>query len=113
MTFGGQAVTVVAVTGTGTYDSLGSETVTKTETVIAGCRHRPLRFDETPEFVTNIATQVWKTTAPPLAAVLAVNAKAELVVDGIRYRVIAGAQSFTDQEGRPYKVTILSQKQDA
>jgi hypothetical protein len=113
MTFGGQTATFVVVSGTGTYDSLGGETVTRTETAVTGCRHRPLRFDETPEWVTNIATQVWKTTAPPVAAAMAANAKAELIVGGVRYRVIAGAEVFTDQAGTPHKVTILSEKQDA
>lgn len=112
-TFGAQTVTAITATGTGSYDSLGMPTVTTTRADIPGCRHRPLRFDETPEFVTNTATQVWKTTAPPTAAALAVGPNAVLEVAGIKYKVIAGAQAFTDFSGQVHKVTILSQRTDA
>jgi hypothetical protein len=113
MTLGGQTVTFISVTGSGTYDSLGVEATTRTEVDVMGCHHRPLRAEETPEWLTNIATQIWKTTAPPEAAALAADANGELEVDGIAYHVIAGAQPFTDLSGRVRKVTILSRKQEA
>lgn len=113
MTLAGQTVTIITVGPTGEYDDLGGEIVARTETPVPGCRHRPLRADETPEWITNIATQVWQTTAPPDPAAMTADARAELRVDGVLYRVIGGAQPFTDETGRPYKVTILSQKQEA
>lgn len=111
MTFGGQAVTFVTVIRSGEPDSLGMIPEVRTEVVVTGCRHRPLDAKETPEYMTNVATEVWKTTAPPEAAALAADSTGELKVDGETYQISGGAKPFTDMNGQLFKVTILSQKQ--
>ncbi|WP_293308879.1 hypothetical protein [Mycolicibacterium sp.] len=95
------------------YDDLGVEVMTTTTVVVEGCRHRPLRADETPEWITNVATQVWKTTAPPVAAAIAAKSTGQLSVGGQTYQIIGGSQPFTDLGADPFKVTILSQIQTA
>lgn len=113
MIFGSQTVTFVTVTGAGTYDELGGETQTTTSVAVAGCRHRPLRAEEMPEWLSNIATQVWKTTAPPAAAAIAAKSTGKLTVGGQTFQIIGGSQPFTDYTTSPFKVTILSQIQTA
>mgnify|MGYP000234516719 CR=1 FL=1 len=111
-TFGGQVVTIPVTTGTGEYDELGNELVDTESVDVGGCRHRPLSVSETPDWVTNIGTQVWKTTAPPDEAILALDTDSTIVVDEVAYQVIAGAQPFTNRSGAPFKVTVLSKVQD-
>lgn len=113
MTFGSQTISFITLVGSGTYDELGGETTTTTTVSVAGCHHRPLRADEMPDWLTNIATQVWKTTAPPVAAALAAESTGLLTVDGQTFQILAGAQPFPDFAGNPFKVTILSQIQTA
>ena len=112
-TFGGQVVTIPVTTGTGEYDELGNELVDTESVDVGGCRHRPLSVSETPDWVTNIGTQVWKTTAPPDEAILALDTDSTIVVDEVAYQVIAGAQPFTNRSGAPFKVTVLSKVQEA
>lgn len=111
--FGGQTLTIPVTTGTGTYDELGHEIVTTGSVEVGGCRHRPLSVSETPEWVTDVGTQVWKTTAPPDEAVLALGTESTLIVDGVTYQVIAGTQPFPDMNGDLFKCTILSKVQEA
>lgn len=113
MTFGSQTVTFITAVGTGVYDELGAETVTTTTVDVPGCHHRPLRADEMPEWLSNIATQVWKTTAPPAAAAIAAKSTGKLTVGGKTFQIIGGSQPFADFTVSPFKVTILSQIQTA
>lgn len=108
MSFGNQVVGFVTITETGPADALGMRTKTPNTVPVSGCRHRPLRADETPEWLTNTATQIWKTTAPPEAAAAAAKSTGELVVDDITYKIIGGAMPYTDLNGQVFKVTILS-----
>lgn len=107
MTFGSQTVTFTTLTGTGDYDADGLEVMTPTPVSVKGCRHRPLKADEMPVWLTNLGTQVWKTTAPPEAAAVAAKSTGRLAVDGVTYEIIGGAQPFEDFTD-PFKVTILS-----
>lgn len=107
MTFGSQTVTFITLTGTGVYDADGIETMTEVPVPVSGCRHRPLRAEETPQWLTNLATQIWKTTAPPEAAAIAAKSTGRLSVAGVTYEILGGAQPFEDFSG-PFKVTILS-----
>lgn len=107
MTFGSQTVTFITLAGTGTYDADGLEVTTETPVAVNGCRHRPLKADETPVNLTNLATQIWKTTAPPEAAAIAAKSTGRLTVDGVTYEIIGGAMPFEDFTD-PFKVTILS-----
>lgn len=112
-TFGGQVVTIPVTTGTGEYDELGNELVDTESVDVGGCRHRPLSVSETPDWVTNIGTQVWKTTAPPDEAILALGTESTFDESGVTYQVIAGVQPFRDMNGNLFKCTILSKVQEA
>lgn len=108
MSFGSQTVTFETLSDSGTPGKLGTKTQTPTGVDVTGCRHRPLSASETPEWLTNIATQVWKTTAPPEAAAIAAKSTGRLIVDDVTYQIIGGAQPFTDFTAAVFKVTILS-----
>lgn len=110
MSFGSQTVTFVTVTGTGVYDEFNNETMTETDVPVTGCRHRPLRAEEAAEMFGNVATQVWKTTAPPEAAAIAAKSTGTLKEGGRTFHILGGAQPFEDLAD-PFKVTILSEIQ--
>lgn len=110
--FGSQTVTFTMLVGTGVYDSDGLEGMTESTVSVAGCRHRPLKADEAPVDVTNLATQIWKTTAPPEAAAVAAKSNGRLTVDGVAYEILGGAQPFEDFSGL-FKVTILSKVENS
>ena len=113
--FGGQTITIATTTPTDppTYDELGHEIVTTDEVDVGDCRHRPLNVSETPEWITNVGTQVWKTTAPPVDEVLALGTESTFDESGVTYQVIAGVQPFRDMNGNLFKCTILSKVQEA
>jgi hypothetical protein len=107
--FGNQTVIFVTTTPGTVVGSLGEKTPGTIQVSVTGCRHRPLRDDETPEYLTDIATQVWKTTAPPVPAAINAAPDGQLIVNGITYKIVAGAQPFPDPQGVGiFKVTILS-----
>ncbi|APE14143.1 hypothetical protein BOH72_01775 [Mycobacterium sp. WY10] len=108
--FGGQTVTFVAYEDTGTPGALGTYTQAETTTEVTGCRHRPLPFSETPEGDIDVATQMWKTTAPPDPAVLDAKPNGVLRVDGVEYQIIGGPGVFPDPAGQPIKVTLISKR---
>lgn len=110
MIFGGQTVTFVSYKDTGSPGALGTYVQAETAVDVPGCRHRPLPFSETPEGDTDIATEQWQTTAPPVPAVLAAKANGVLRGDGVEYRIIGGPRVFTDRYGQPYKVTVFSRR---
>lgn len=107
MTFGSQTVTFETLVGTAVYDANGLEATTSVSVPVTGCRHRPLKAEETPEWLTNLATQIWKTTAPAEAAAVAAKSTGLLTVDAVTYRIVGGAMPFEDFAD-PFKVTILS-----
>lgn len=109
--FGNQTVGFVTQTQTGTPGSLGEMPTDPTTVDVPGCRHRPLSVAETPDVLIDIATQVWKTTAPPVDAVVNAKANGQLTVDGKTYQIVGGPQVFPDAEGNAFKVTLLSQVQ--
>lgn len=108
MRLGSQTVGFVTLVGTGEYDDYGIEITTEAEVPVTGCRHRPLSAKEATEALGNVATQVWKTTAPPAAAAIAAASTGKLKVDGREFAIHAGAQPFEDFSD-PFKVTILSE----
>lgn len=111
MSFGSQTVTFEMPSDTGTPGKLGTKAQAFTGTDVKGCRHRPLSATETPEWLTNIATQIWKTTAPPEAAAIAAKSTGRLKVDDVTYQIIGGARPFEDFTD-PFKVTILSKVEE-
>lgn len=82
MSFGGQTVAFVAITAAGQPGWGGLRDKTKVATPLGGCHFRPASSTETPDSQTDVTTEVWKLTAPPAAAALAVKANGELVYDG-------------------------------
>lgn len=108
MSFGGQTVTFVTVTDTGVAGRLGTKGQSESATAVSGCRHRPLTFEETAEYDTNVTTEMWKTTAPPDPAVLAAKSNDLIRVNGVTYQLIGGPRPHPDMDGRPFKVTLVS-----
>jgi hypothetical protein len=106
MSFGGQTVTFVTVTQ-GAEGRFEREPV-RTPVDVPGCRFRPLGTSEIVT-ATDLATEVWKCTAPPVDAVLAATASSELVYGGKTYHV-TGVEPFTDLAGRPFKVTVIAER---
>lgn len=109
--FGDQTVTFVALVKTG-EDRNNEPIFTRNEVAVTGCRFRPLRVNEKVG-VTDIATEVWKCTAPPVAAVLNAEAISELKYLGETYQLLGEVSPFTDFSSVVHKVTVLAQKQSA
>lgn len=120
MSFGDTTVTFVARTATGSAGRLGTKAKNPLSVDAPGCRHRPLRASEKPEWLTNVSTQVWKTTvpigeyAPVVVDTIMAAAKANSVirVDGVEYQIVGGGQPFDDMSAL-FKLTVLSQVQEA
>jgi hypothetical protein len=110
MSFGSQTVSFVTATGNGVFDEYGIEGTTDVDVPVTGCRHRPLRADEVPISLGEVATQIWKTTAPPEAAAIAAKSSGTLKEGGRTFFIVGGAQPFEDFSD-PFKCTILSKIQ--
>jgi hypothetical protein len=80
--FGAQVVAFVAVSEAGQPGWGGLKQKARTVTRCADVRFRPLSSTETPVTQTDVTTEIWKLTAPPVAAALAVASNGELVYDG-------------------------------
>lgn len=118
MPFGGQTVSFVNRTETGIPDELGNYPLAEITTNAPGCRHRPLSFKETAEYQFDIATQPHKTTIPVgeysdelRELVLAIKPNDVIEVAGVRYQIIGGIRHHPDMAGRPFKATLISQRQ--
>jgi hypothetical protein len=111
-TYGEQTIIFPTLAGTGTYSELGEEITTESQVSVPGCRHRPLSAQETPVSLTDVGTQIWKSTCPPVDAAVTAQTRGTLLVDGVVYEIVGGAQPFTDMSGVMFKVTILSKIQE-
>lgn len=111
MTFGNDIVTFVAVTE-GALDRLGIPAKIKTDVVVSGCRFRPLSVEETVT-LTDLSTQMWKCTAPPVAAVLAAQPDDEVKHNGITYQIVGGVKPYPMHSGVIRKVTVMCKRQIA
>ena len=106
MSFGSSTVTFVKITeDTSTRDRYGNPAQVTTQTDVKGCLFRPEKFKEDSPIATQEVAQTWKCTAPPVAAAMNASATDAMIVDGVTYQVVAGAEVFNDFTG-PYKVTI-------
>jgi hypothetical protein len=117
VSFGGQTITFIARSDTGTAGELGTYAQAETRTTAPGCRHRPLTFAETAELEFDIATEAWRSTVPVgeysaalRSAVLATQPDDVIEVNGVRYQVIGGVRHHVDMDGSPFKATVISQK---
>ena len=98
---------------------LGLKTKTRVVSLVSGCHFRPFNTMETPVTETDVATEVWKLTAPPTAAVLAAKSTGELLFDGTdnpadtvgnRFQITGPVQPKYDG-GRVHHVTVMCQRQ--
>ncbi|MCH9728385.1 MAG: hypothetical protein K0U84_01655 [Actinomycetia bacterium] len=110
-TFGGQTVTFVAVTETGDAGYLGLKTKARAGTAVEGCQFQPAKSQETPDGQTNVATEVWRCTAPPDAAVLAASPGDELTYDGDTFEVDGPILLRHKKDGSVHHVTIMCKRQ--
>lgn len=112
MTFGGQTVTFVTVSASGDPGYLGVVEEARTETEVPGCRFRPLRTEETPDYLTNMSSEIWKCTAPPVAAAITALPDGEVKVGGVTYLIQGPVQPKPDMDGTIHHVTIMCKRQD-
>lgn len=110
MSFGSQTVTFVAYSDTGTPGYLGKKAEVRTEVEVAGCHFRPASVTETPDGESNVATEVWKLTAPPVAAVLNAKSTGELVYAGETFQIDGPVMPKFDL-GALHHVTVMCKKQ--
>jgi hypothetical protein len=118
---GGQTVGFVTVVD-GPPDRNNMPTQTHDVVLVSGCHFRPLRLSEKVGLA-DIATEVWKLTAPPTEGVLAAKAAGQIVYDHSPnpefdeddssnvFQIVGGVQPFTDLSGQVVKVTVLCQRQ--
>jgi hypothetical protein len=122
VSYGRATVTFLSVTPGDTADELGTYPMIKTGVDVPGCLHQPVKDTTTgsglgglrrefEEIGSSIATQWWRTTAPPVAAALAAQASDFLRVGGADYQIVGQPVHFEDFKGRVVKVTILSERQ--
>lgn len=110
MRFGAQTVTFIAVTeDLLNRDRYNNPTEVRTEVDVVGCHFRPLTAKEKLE-LGDVATDPWKCTAPPDAAVLAAAAVDELKHKGVTYKVIGGVRPFNDFSDRVFKCTVICER---
>ena len=122
MTFGGQTVAFVTVTRGDTPGYLGLAVESRTAVTVSGCRFRPMPSTEQPEGATDVASEMWKCTAPPEAAALAAQSTGELIYDGTTtptipdaadstvFRIFGPAVPKYDRDGQIHHVTIMAKR---
>lgn len=110
MSFGGQAVAFVTVSrGAAGYLGLAAES--RTSDTVFGCHFRPFSSTETPEGATDVATEVWKCTAPPVSAALNASPGDELSYDGFTFQIVGAVQPKYGLDGAVHHVTIMAKRQ--
>lgn len=109
MSFGDQAVKIVTVAETGSPGYLGVKSKSRTEIEVTDCHFRPVGVSETPDAETNVATEVWKLTAPPVAAVLAAKPNGELIYDGKTFKIDGPVMPKYDF-GALHHVTVMCKR---
>lgn len=120
MSFGGETVLLVTVgQDLNDRDVFNKPAKTRTETPIRNCRFRPLNSKERNDMTTSkekkdsLGERVadpWKLTAPPVGAILNAKNTDEIMFQGNTYQVIGVPRIFTDFSGRPFKVTVIVER---
>lgn len=124
--FGGQVVAFVTVASTGAVGWGGLKEKTKGATAVSGCRFRPFTTMEADQ-QTDVATEVWKLTAPPEAGVLAAASTGEILYDGTgspddldldspeaqaaTWQIDGQVQPKYDLDGTVHHVTVMCKRQ--
>jgi hypothetical protein len=106
---GGQTVTLRSFTNGVTRDRLNQPEKVATDVTVAGCLMRPYRPTEQVT-LTDVATEVWRCTAPPVTAALNATAANVLLYQGNTYQII-GVEPFPDLSGVIDHVRITCQLQ--
>jgi hypothetical protein len=112
MSFGGQTMTLVSVTREGEPGWGGLVPEVRTEVEVTDCRGRLLSVSETPENLTNVSTEVWKWTVPPVPAALEAKATDELIYEGTTFKIEGRATPKYDMDGTVHHVTIVCRRAD-
>lgn len=110
--FGRQTIAIVSVTEDLGRDHYGNPTAIRTETSVSGCHFRPLPATETVKDSGQVVRDHWKATCPPVAAVVGATSRDEIKVDGVTYQIVGGPRVFADIAGKPFKVTVICERQD-
>lgn len=123
MTFGGQSVGFVTVTDSGEIGLGGIRSQSRVLVVVSGCRFRPAGSSEV-DGRSDVASEVWKLTAPPVAAALIADSTGELVWDGTTtpvlptdpnsrdwFRIDGAPQPKFDMDGSVHHVTVAVKRQ--
>lgn len=112
MSFGAQTVTFVTVTETGQPGFLGVKAKVRSEVAVSGCHFRPFK---TTELVTetDVATEIWKCTAPAEAAVIAAKSTGEVKHNGLTFQIEGPIQLKCDLGNQVHHVTIFCKRQAA
>lgn len=109
--FGGQTVTFVNVGQTGARGYLGLKAQSRSDTAVTGCHFRPASTSER-DSQTDVATEIWKCTAPPVAAALNAKPGDEVKCGGLTFQVEGFVQPKYDLDGNePHHVTIMCKRQ--
>jgi hypothetical protein len=109
---GNQTVIVVTVAeDPDSRDRYNSPNLVRTEQPVQRCRFRPLSADETIDETGDRTRELWRLTAPPVPAVINAKANDELKVGGVTYQIVGGVRVYGDLHGRPFKCTVICERQ--
>lgn len=117
---GDQTVLIGTVTQSGSPGFLGLTAESRADVTVTGCRGRVLNADETAELQTDVATEIWKWTLPPVAAAAAATSTGELVYDGTAAPARSATSVFQidgpirrkyNMDGTLHHVTIHAKRQ--
>lgn len=120
MRMGGQTIVFVTVTEDLTQrDRYNQPLRVESETPVRGCRFRPLTAEEKTNLSTSnelrgdvdIITDPWRATTPPSPTVMNAGVGDVVKVDGVTYQIIGLPRTFPGPNGRPFKVTVLVDRQ--
>lgn len=109
MMFGNQTVVLREFTNGTTRNRLNQPVPAEHDVTVTGCLMRPFRPTEVVT-LTDIATEVWRCTMPPVTAALNATAAGELEYLGNPYQ-ITGVEPFPDLSGAIDHVRITCQRQ--
>lgn len=109
MTFGNQSVVLREFTNGATRNRLNQPVADEHEATVTGCLMRPYRPSEVVT-LTDIATEIWLCTLPPVAAALNATAAGELDYLDKTFQ-ITGVEPYADFSGAVDHVKITCQRQ--
>lgn len=108
MSLGGQTITLRSVV-LGAPGRMGIRAKSSVSTEVSGVLFRPWESKEPTGGNTDVITQVFKATLPPVAVALAADETYELDYQGESY-VITEVKKHPDLSGRIHHVSILCRK---